>query len=102
MITKRFGVDFVSADGALTLDVSEVYDAGSEDGLHSKTHDSGWTITGEIREDHFRWVSDFKASHPEFGTVAGNFEGEVTADSEEGFAHFWANHQPLAWDYGDL
>jgi hypothetical protein len=26
---------------------------------------------------------------------------EVPADSEEGFADFWKNHEPAAWDYRD-
>lgn len=30
------------------------------------------------------------------------FEGEVFADSEEGYNHFYTNHQPSAWDYGDI
>ena len=102
MITKKFGQDFNSYGGALTLDTEEVTDGNEESGTHTKTHASGWTITGAIREDYFVWVNSFKAMHPDHGTVEGNFEYEVTADSEEAFKHFWQHHEPQAWDYGDI
>lgn len=102
MITKRFGVDFHSPGGALTLEVGEVSDANPESGTHSRTHDDGWTITGEVHEDYYTWVNDFEAVHPAFGRVWGNFENEVHADSEEAFADFYARHSPNAWDYMDI
>lgn len=102
MITKKFGVDFDSAGGALTLYPSEVTDSGEFGGRHTRKHPDGWTISGEIHEDYHVWVNEFEAIHPTFGRVWGNFEREVFADSEEGFAHFYANHKPEAWDYGDI
>ena len=102
-IKKRFGVDFHSEGGALTLSTSEVTsDDDAYNGTHTKTHDSGWTITGDIHEDYYRWVNDFKAVHPTLGKVVGNFESEVKATSEEAFKHFWKNHTPNAWDYEDI
>lgn len=102
MITKKYGIDFESEGGALTLSRFEVTEGDHESGVHARTHESGWTIKGEIHEDYYVWVNDFEATHPKFGRVAGNFETEVTADSEEGFADFWKNHQPEAWDYQDI
>ena len=102
MITKKFGVDFHSDGGALTLDAKEVTDGEEQGGVHTKTHDDGWTITGEIHEDYYEWVNAFKATHPEHGLVEGDFEQAVTATSEEAFAHFWKHHEPQAWDYYDI
>lgn len=102
MITKKFGVDFNSDGGALTLSARQVTSGQKDSGTHSRTHGSGWTIKGEIHEDYYRWVNDFEAEHPEHGKVWGNFESEVNADSEEGFKHFWENHEPEAWDYMDI
>lgn len=98
MITKHFH----SVRGALTLSPSAVTDSGAESGTHTRTNASGWTITGEIHEDYYVWVNDFRATHPKYGRVWGNFESEVHADSEEGFAHFWKHHTPEDWDYGDI
>lgn len=103
MITKKFGVDFHSRGGALTLGRSEVCeDKTQEHGTHTRTHPDGWAITGELHEDWFVWVNDFEAHHPQYGRVWGNFEKEVYADSEEGFQHFYTHHQPNAWDYWDI
>jgi len=103
MTTKKFGADFTSAGGALTLPSSSVVDGTAVYGvIYQRTHESGWTIKGEVHSDYYEWVNDFEATHPKFGKVAGNFEGEVIADSEEGFAHFWKHHQPQAWNYGDI
>ena len=102
MVTKTYGKDFYSSGGALTLSVSQVCDDRSESGTHEKAHESGWTIKGEIHEDYYTWVNDFEASHPEYGKLSGNFEGEVTAESEEAFAHFWKHHEPEAWDYMEI
>ena len=100
-ILKRFGTDFDSPGGALTLSSEEVSET-SESGTHTRTHDSGWTITGQIFEDYYVWVNDFKAHHPEYGILHGNFEDDIYCESEEAFAHFWVNHEPLAWDYHDI
>jgi hypothetical protein len=102
MITKKFGVDFEIGDGALTLHPSEVTETDAESGIHTRTHADGWTITGEIHEDYYTWVNAFEATHPTLGRVWGDFENEVFADNDAGFAHFYKHHQPEAWDYGDI
>lgn len=102
MIVKEFGKDFHSNGGALTLRQSEVTDTEAESGTHTRTHESGWTITGKIYEDYYVWVNDFIATHPELGRVEGNFEHEVRATSEKAFRHFWKHHEPEAWDYMDI
>lgn len=106
MVVKEYGVDFTSEGGALTLNSYEVHkldeDDENEDGVHTRTHPDGWTISGEIHEDYYEWVKDFEATHPLYGRVWGDFEDKVFADSEEGFAHFWHHHQPKAWDYDDI
>ena len=89
--TFREGADFDNHSGALTLS----HDING-------THDSGWTIKGEVHTDYYSWVNEFAATHPEYGRVAGDFESEVTADTAEGFAHFMKNHPPEAWDYADI
>lgn len=108
MITKKFGEDFFSEGGALTLEPGEVSDErvrhllGNDDIVRSRTHDDGWTVSGKIHEDYYYWVNYFEAEHPTHGKVWGDFESEVYADSEEGFEHFYKNHTPEAWDYGDI
>jgi len=103
-IEKRCGVDFKNTYGALTLEPGEVQESKDDGktGVFTRTHDDGWTITGEVHEDYYMWVNDFKANHPVYGRVQGNFEDSVYADSEEGFAHFYANHKPTEWDYMDI
>jgi len=103
MIKKIFGVDFNSEGGALTLDADEVepYVVNS-DIKFSKTHDDGWTIIASVHEDWYEWINYFEAQHPIYGKVWGDFEDEVFADSEEGFQHFYENHPPKIWDYGDI
>lgn len=108
MITKTFGIDFDSSGGALTLDATEVSSTAVQHGtpekysIPEKWHSSGWTIKGEIQEDGLIWVNEFEAKHPLYGRVWGNFEDKVYADSEEGYKHFWQNHEPYAWDYADI
>lgn len=103
MITKKYGVDFHSEGGALTLHRESVTEDDDKDrGIDTRTHESGWTITGEIHEDYYVWVNAFEATHPAFGKVWGDFESEVHADSEEGFSDFWKHHEPEAWDYQDI
>ena len=102
VIEKKFGIDFKSEGGALTLNPSEVAEGSEESGTHERKHNDGWTIKGEIYEDYYTWVNDFEAEHPKFGKVWGNFEGSVFADSEEGFKDFFTKHEPSAWDYWDI
>ncbi len=88
---------------AITLEPEQVCEAHSSQlGMHSRTHDDGWTIHGAIHEDYIMWVNDFEAEHPIFGKVRGNFESQVWADSQEGFEHFYKNHTPHIWDYDDI
>jgi len=108
-IVKKFGVDFNSLGGALTLAKEYVTDQPhwwQKNGWkaeQTRTHElSGWTINGVIHEDYFEWVNEFTAHHSVYGRVWGDFEKEVYAESEEGFAHFYQNHPPDAWDYGDI
>lgn len=104
MVTKKFGIDFTSDGGALTLRPSEVSDNGyvGRKVVSEKTHPDGWTIKGEIHEDYYEWVNSFEATHPEHGKVWGDFENEVYADNEDGYNHFYTNHTPEAWDYQDI
>jgi len=102
VITKKFGVDFTSSGGALTLEAAEVSDDDPTSGEHTKTHEDGWKITGEVFEDYYTWVNYFSAEHPTLGKVWGDFEDEVFADSEEAFADFYSKHEPSAWDYGEI
>ena len=103
-IVKKFGVDFFSKEGALTLRTKEVTDKEVEeyDVPYQKTHEDGWTIKEVVHEDWFEWVNYFEASHPIYRKVWGDFEKEVFADSEDGFEHFYSNHTPKDWDYGDI
>lgn len=88
---------------AITLPTYYVTDDDwRSEGTYSKTHDNGWTITGEIQEDYYVWVNEFTAIHPKYGKVWGNFEGIVYADSEEGFNNFYNYFQPQVWDYYDI
>ena len=71
-------------------------------GAFTKKHPSGWTITGEVKEDYYAWVNEFSAHHPEYGSVYGNFEEKVYADSHEALNHFVKHHPPEEWDYKDI
>ena len=74
----------------------------SQTGPHSRTHDSGWTISGFISEDWYYWVKNFEAEHPTFGRVHGNFEDTVVAETQAAFEAFYASHPPHVWDYADI
>lgn len=88
-----FVVDFnITGSDAYTLSESHI-------GTHE---DTGWTIEGEIHEDYYTWVNEFKATHPDFGLVWGDFEKSVMAYSQEGYEHFLKNHPPESWDYYDI
>lgn len=101
-VVKRYHADFQSPGGALTLSVSEVGCGRDVPGFQSRTHDDGWTITGEVHEDYYTWVNYFEATHPLLGLVWGDFEDLVFASSEDAFRNFYANHSPDAWDYHDI
>lgn len=92
-VVKRFGVDFDSPGGALTLSPGD---------LGSRPEPDGWTVSGETHEDWYEWVNDFDAAHPTHGVVWGDFEALVFASSEEAFRHFLEHHPPSAWDYHDI
>lgn len=102
MKTYKYGIDFFSEGGALTLHNSQIADDKSNPGYYVKKHPSGWTIGGCLVEDCFTWVNVFVAHHPTLGYVSGDFEREVWADSEEAFEHFYKHHTPISWDYGDI
>ena len=103
MVTKKYEVDFYSPGGALTLPCESVSDNGHiSDLAQQKTHQSGWTIKGQTKEDYYVWVNEFEATHPTLGRVWGDFENEVFSDSEEAFADFYKNHPPEQWDYQDI
>lgn len=71
-------------------------------GFFSRLHANGWTISGLVHEDYYYWVNSFEAHHPVFGRVWGDFEEEVFADSEEGYAAFYECFPPDSWDYWDI
>lgn len=91
MVIKKFGIDFNSYGGALTLNPSDL-----------GTHKDGWTVKGEVIEDYYEWVNEFEAHHLFYGKVWGDFEDTVYADSEEGFKDFYEKHTPEEWDYQDI
>jgi hypothetical protein len=102
LFVYKFGEDFTSSGGALTLSQDDVTDGEEEEGIHSRIHKDGWTITGKIHEDWFVWVNDFEATHKKYGRVWGDFEDKVYAEKKSGFESFYKNHKPKAWDYGDI
>lgn len=115
MITKTYGIDYdengllerpnnkTLGHQALTLSGLDVADTNKEtEGIHTKQHSSGWTITAELHEDWFVWINEFSATHPVFGIVFGDYESSIEADSEEGFLDFYKNHPPEYWDYWDI
>ena len=63
---------------------------------------SGWTILGEVRDDHYSWVNYFEASHPTLGWVRGDYEDVVEAKSKKAYDHFTKHHPPSEWDYWDI
>ena len=100
--TYKFGKDFDSDGGALTLSMDQVTRGHNGWGVRHRTHKDGWTIKGEIHEDYFFWVNEFEATHPKLGKVWGDFEKEVYATSRKAFKDFYAKHPPHAWDYADI
>lgn len=63
---------------------------------------SGWIIEGEIHEDYYLWVNEFKAFHPNYGYVEGDFETAVKATSEKTLNKFLEDHPFEEWDYYDI
>ncbi len=102
MIIKKYGIDFSSEGGALTLSQEEVSESYVIEGVHTRVHADGWVITGLVNEDYYTWVNTFTAYHPNLGFVCGDFESEVIASSEAAFNDFYTKHTPQAWDYGDI
>lgn len=90
-LSKKFGVDFHSAGGALTLRPSDIGE-----------HPSGWVVSGKIKEDWFEWVNEFDAVHPALGRVWGDFESEVFFTSIEAYEDFRKYFNPEDWDYWDI
>lgn len=67
----------------------------------SRTHDDGWTIAGAA-ECYMQWVNNFKAHHPKYGAVEGNFEEWVYYDTKEGLKDFMKKHPIDVWNYMDI
>ena len=98
-----FEVQFKEDGLAHTLDAEDVCENhGSQTGYQTRTHASGWTISGAVKEDYYYWVNDFEAHHPDFGRVWGDFEEKVFADTESGYEAFCAAHSVHHWDYQDI
>ena len=103
LVVKKFGKDFSSKKGALTLKASEVCKGKIDVGHFSKKHPDGWKIEGFVYGDGERfWVNEFMATHPDYLRVFGDFEYEIVCDSEEGFNNFMKNHSPEEWDYEEI
>ncbi len=89
--------EYIFADG-----IGKSYDDYADKKFCSRLHDNGWLITGKIGrkdysylwEGYFYWVNRFKARHPKFGKVWGDFSKEVFADSEKGYQDFLKNFPP--------
>lgn len=82
--------------GALTLDPSCL-----------GKHEDGWEVIGNIHEDYYKWVNSFVAYNHCSDTwneqwVAGDFESEVYASSQEAYDDFIYKYPPEAWDYMDI
>jgi hypothetical protein len=95
----RYGVD-------VNLHAHEITDGAPgrrTDGVeYTKSHTSGWTITGTYREDYYTWVEHFMAIHPQLGYVSGDFDDVIEASSHAAYDHFMAHHPPNHWDRGDI
>jgi hypothetical protein len=113
MLSKKFTPDFKSQ--ARTLDPLEVFDGyifhgcgaknvtiPDRDKIYTRTHESGWTICAEIKEDWFEWIDDFEASHPIYGKLYGTFEYEVFYETDDALDHFMKHHPFEEWDYYDI
>jgi len=68
MIEKRFMVD--------------EYYAHTLSAEYIGCNESGWCISGEIKEDHYLWVNEFDAKHPIYGRLCCDFEKIVYVATE--------------------
>ncbi len=66
-----------------------------------ETH-RGWTITGVVKKDYYKWVNFFEATHAEFGEVYGNYDYKIFASSKEGYLNFCKHFPFHEWDYDDI
>jgi hypothetical protein len=120
MLEHKYKIKYYPMHNCATLHVSEVgvtipdgWDSDDSDYdrriklaelnlVHTKTHEDGWTIRGKICEDWFIWVNKFKAFHPKYGRVQGNFEEIIYSDTQEGYDDFLKNHPPREWNSEDI
>lgn len=112
---RLFGDDGI-ARTLLSSYVTKDLDAGIDpDLIYVRSHKSGWIISGRIIEDYLYseevsktmpviigWVNEFKAVHPVYGKVWGNFENLVEADNGFGYDHFLFHHPYMEWDYNEM
>ena len=93
MVTHKYKKGFIKPNDhcAFVLD---------EDDL--RTHESGWTIEGEVKEDGLLWVEEFTATHSLYGKVWGDYDEKLHADSKVGLKHFIKNHSPTLFDFYDI
>lgn len=96
----RVGVDWPKKDPNVDYDCGG--DAITLRPRDIGTHESGWSISGEIHEDYYMWVNDFEANHDKHGALTGNYQSYIYAESIEAFESFYKNHPPEWWDYGDI
>ncbi len=91
---------------ARTLSGCDVIDNFDKDkeyhGVYIKTHKDGWVIIGEVETDWYTWVNEFRAHHPKYGQVFGDFETQVYFESKRGYNHFVKYHHFKEWDYKDI
>jgi hypothetical protein len=94
---KDFGIGLCDYD-AVALDEYAVCEDGITSGkfdytaTYTRTHTSGWTISGKIQVDHFEWVSVFTAIHPQWGKIVADLDEQIEVESAEAYEHFFANH----------
>ena len=77
--------------GALTL---------KEDYLNNPEKYGGWNVVGNVHEDKFAWVNEFKATKGK-KIVYGNLEDKVYAISQNAYDDFIKHCPPQAWSYVD-
>lgn len=65
-------------------------------------NDSEWIVRGGVITDHWSWINDFEAFHPDYGLVVGDFEEDIMYSSEKALAHFLKYHCFTEWDYRDI
>lgn len=68
-------------------------------------HADGWEIVGLVHDDYYMWVNSFVAYKNEIHSgewVAGDFEDEVVASSQEAYNEFITKYPPESWDYMDI